>query len=450
MLEIIIPLLILFSVVLIPQIPKIGGEVRLALIFAALSAAILGGLTPVEIGAAFIDGVDQLAWVIMLSIVGSIYAETQVRLGAMQTTMLSLRSIFGKSSLGLVAAVLIALTFAGSLLGDAIAASAVIGFLVIRSLADLNIKPEQIGMIILVGAGLGSLMPPISQGVILSSSLIDIDPAPVIIISVFTVAGGVLFAILDAGRFVRGKRLPDHLLPNQSFFTIIKERWKTLIPLIVLAVIVVLDTGFDVNIFTVWEPMGQLVAYFESLPILNGIVFPIVLAIMMGAIVSFFYASVRKETGAVFKQGLKNISKTVQIQLAAGFMIGIFTATGVIDRASELMEGLQATALKLGGTVSMLFVGMLTGSQTTAQTITVPFLAPALESLDVDPVNIALGAAHISAGGQNLPPIGLTAFVVAGLIGGVLSKKVDPVKVMILAVPASLYLTLVGLIAWMI
>ncbi|QQK75722.1 TRAP transporter large permease subunit [Salicibibacter cibarius] len=450
MLEIIIPLLILFTIVLIPQIPKIGGEVRLALILAALSAAVLGGLTPVEIGSAFIDGVDQLAWVIMLSIAGSIYAETQVKLGAMQTTMLSLRSLFGRSSIGLVAAVLVALTFAGSLLGDAIAASAVIGFLVIRSLADLNIKPEQIGMIILVGASLGSLMPPISQGVILSSSLIDIDPTPVIIISIFTVTGGVLFAILDAGRFVRGKRLPEHLLPNQSFFTIIKERWKTLIPLIVLAVIVVLDTGFAFNIFTVWEPMERAVTYLEGVPILNGVVFPIVLAIMMGAIISFFYSSVRKEAGTVFKQGVKNISKTVQIQLSAGFMVGVFSATGMIDRVSELMEGLQATALKLGGTVSMLLVGMLTGSQTTAQTITVPFLAPALENLDVDPVNIALGAAHIAAGGQNLPPVGLTAFVVAGLIGGILSKKVDPVKVMILAVPASLYLTLVGLIAWFI
>ncbi|SDI35360.1 TRAP transporter large permease subunit [Natribacillus halophilus] len=450
MLDIIIPLLILFAIILIPQIPKIGGEVRLALLLAALAAAIMGGLTPVEIGVALIDGVDQLAWVIMLSITGSIYAETQVKLGAMQTTMLSLRSIFGKSSLGLVAAVLIALTFAGSLLGDAIAASAVIGFLVIRSLADLNIKPEQIGMIILVGASLGSLMPPITQGVILSTSLIDIDPTPVIVTSIFTVTGGLLFAILDASRFVRGKRLPEHLLPNQSFFTIIKERWKTLVPLIVLAFIVVLDTGFDVNIFTVWEPMGQWVAYLETLPILNGIVFPIVLAIMIGAIVSFFYASVRKETGTVFKRGLKNISKTVQIQLAAGFMVGIFSATGVIDRVSELMEGLQATALKLGGTVSMLLVGMLTGSQTTAQTITVPFLAPALENLNVDPMNIALGAAHISAGGQNLPPVGLTAFVVAGLIGGILSKKVDPVKVMLLAVPASLYLTSVGVIAWLI
>ncbi|QDI92892.1 TRAP transporter large permease subunit [Salicibibacter halophilus] len=450
MLDIVIPMLILFAIVLIPRIPKIGGDVRIALLLAALTAAIMGGLTPIEVGTALIDGVDQLAWVIMLSITGSIYAETQVKLGAMQTTMLSLRSIFGKSSLGLVAAVLIALTFAGSLLGDAIAASAVIGFLVIRSLADLNIKPEQIGMIILVGASLGSLMPPISQGVILSTSLLDMDPTPVIVISIFTVTGGVLFAILDASRFVRGKRLPEHLMPDQSFFTIIKERWKTLVPLIVLAVIVVLDTGLDVNIFTVWEPTGQLVAYLEELPILNGVVFPIVLAIIMGALVSFFYRSVRKEAGTVFKQGLKNIGKTVQIQLAAGFMIGVFSATGVIDRVSELMEGLQATALKLGGTASMLFIGMLTGSQTTAQTITVPFLGPALENLDVDPVNIALGAAHISAGGQNLPPVGLTAFVVAGLIGGILSKKVDPVKVMILAVPASLYLTLVGLIAWFI
>ena len=95
-------------------------------------------------------GIDQLAWVIMLSIVGSIYAESQVKLGTMDTTLNSLRAIFGNSPKGLIAAIFITLIIAGSFLGDAIAAATVIGFLVINSLYELKLKPEQIGMIILV------------------------------------------------------------------------------------------------------------------------------------------------------------------------------------------------------------------------------------------------------------------------------------------------------------
>lgn len=68
----------------------------------------------------------------------------------------------------------------------------------------------------------------------------------------------------------------------------------------------------------------------------------------------------------------------------------------------------------------------------------------------MDSGNIALGVSHIASAGQNMPPVGLTAFVVCGLIGGTLNVKVDPVKVMILALPNSLYLAAVGLVALLI
>src|SRR5699024_2360373 len=113
-------------------------------------------------------------------IFGAIYAESQVKLGAIDTTLNSLRSAFGNSPKGLITAVFITLIIAGSFLGDAIAASAVIGFLVIHSLHEMKIKPEQIGMFILVGASIGSIMPPITQGVFLCASLIDTDPSPLI------------------------------------------------------------------------------------------------------------------------------------------------------------------------------------------------------------------------------------------------------------------------------
>src|SRR5699024_7054855 len=249
MLEIVIPLLLLFIIALVKKIPVIGGNIKAALLVAAVSSAVISGLGPIETFMAFIDGVDRLSWVIMLSIFGSLYAASQVKLGAMDTTLNSLRSIFGNSPKGLIAAIFITLIIAGSFLGDAIAAATVIGFLVINSLNELKVKPEQIGMIILIGASVGSIMPPITQGVFLSSSLIGIDPSPVIKIAYITVAIGGIFAILESFRFVRGRKMPDHLKTTQSIFAILRERWMTLIPLFVLILIVIANTAFEYNIF---------------------------------------------------------------------------------------------------------------------------------------------------------------------------------------------------------
>ena len=60
----------------------------------------------------------------------------------------------------------------------------------------------------------------------------------------------------------------------------------------------------------------------------------------------------------------------------------------------------------------------------------------------------ALGAAHLAMAGQSMPPVCLTTFVVAGLVGGILAKKVDPVRIMIMALPVTLYFAAVGLAAW--
>ncbi|RXT06508.1 TRAP transporter large permease subunit [Ammoniphilus sp. CFH 90114] len=447
MLTIIIPMLILFAIVLIPKIPKIGGEIRIGLIAAGLVAAILGGLGPIEILKATIDGIDRLAWVIMLSIFGSIYAETQVKLGTMDTTLLSLRSVFGKSSNGLIAAIILTLVLAGSLLGDAIAAATVIGFLVINSLHELKVKPEQIGMIILVGASLGSIMPPISQGIFLSASLINTDPGPVLQVAYFTVGLGVIFAIVESFRFVKGKKLPAELLPDKTFLQIMKQKWYTLVPLLVLVFIIVANSGFKYDIFSEWPFFAIIVDTLKDIPILKGLTFKVVMAILVATFVSYLFLVFRKDTQGVFTGGLGKVKQTVQIQLSAGFMIGIFYATGAIDIVKTYAEGLHGTTLKIGGGLATALIGMLTGSQTAAQTTIVTFFGPILENLGVNPVNIAIGASHIAAAGQNMPPVGLTAFVVCGLIGGILSTKVDPVKVMFLALPNSVYFLIAGFIA---
>lgn len=450
MFEIVIPLLLLFIIALVKQIPKIGGNIKIALLVAAVSSAIISGLGPAETLLAFIDGIDRLSWVIMLSIFGSLYAESQVKLGAMDTTLNSLRAIFGNSPKGLVAAIFITLIIAGSLLGDAIAAATVIGFLVINSLYELKVKPEQIGMIILVGASIGSIMPPITQGVFLSSSLVGIDPSPVINIAYITVGVGGLLAILESFRFVRGKKMPQHLKTEKTAFEILKEKWTTLIPLAVLVAIVIANTLFKYNIFEKWTIFAAVTEPLKAVPILQGVTFQVVSAIIVAIVVSFLFPAVWKESKEVFKGGLSKVSQTVQIQLCAGIMVGVFYASGLIDKVAFMTEGLASSMVKIGGALSMVVVGMLTGSQTTAQSVIVTFLAPILKNMEVDPTLIALGASHIAAAGQNMPPVGLTAFVVCGLIGGILSKEVDPIKVMGLALPNSFYFLIVGLIAWFI
>ncbi|MFC4559853.1 TRAP transporter large permease subunit [Virgibacillus kekensis] len=450
MLEIIIPLVLLFVIALWKRIPKVGGDIRVALLVAAISSAIISGLNPGETVLAFIDGIDRLSWVIMLSIFGSLYAESQVRLGAMETTLNSLRAAFGNSPKGLIAAIFITLILAGSLLGDAIAAATVIGFLVIHSLTELKLKPEQIGMIILLGASLGSIMPPITQAVFLSASLVGTDPWPVIKLAYITVTIGAAFAIVESFRFVRGRKMPDELMPDKSVFQILKERWKTLIPLIVLIVIVLANTLFNYNIFTEVSFLVAILTPLQDIPIIQGITFQVVSAIIIAFLVSFLFPSVRKETKGVMKSGLAKVSQTVQIQVSAGIMVGVFYASGLIDKVAMMTETLASSMIKLGGAFAMVMVGMLTGSQTTAQSVIVTFLGPMLENLDVDPTLIALGASHIAAAGQNMPPVGLTAFVVCGLIGGILNKKVDPLKVMMLALPNSLYFLIIGLLVWFI
>jgi len=443
-----VPLALLLGIVLIKKIPWIGGDIRVALLAAGLSAGLLSRLDPMQFLIAAIDGLDQLSWIIMLSVFGSIYAETQVRLGAMTTTLKCLRAIFGGSPKGLVAATLLTLVLAGSLLGDAIAAATVIGFLVIHSLSDLQIKPVQIGMIILLGASLGSIMPPISQAVFLASSIVDTNPAPVVNWAYLTVGVGVVLAVVECFRFVHRRSLPPELRSKQSFFQVIRGRWQTLVPLFVLALVIIANTGFHFDVFSQTPGLQVATSWLQSVPILKGLAFPVVMAIVLATLVSFLFKPVRRDPAGTVSTGFRKVSATVQIQLSAAFMIGVFYASGAIQSVTSTVETMNGDSLKLVGAAAIVAVGMLTGSQTSAQTVIMPFLAPILEGFGVNRGNIALGASHIAAAGQNMPPVGLTAFVVCGLVGAALNVRVNPLHVMMLALPNSLYFLLIGTTAW--
>ncbi|MPN25352.1 hypothetical protein SDC9_172761 [bioreactor metagenome] len=163
-------------------------------------------------------------------------------------------------------------------------------------------------------------------------------------------------------------------------------------------------------------------------------------------IVSCFYSSVRKNLGDTMKTGILNVKNSIFVQGSAGLMLGAFYAAGQIEAVKNFALGLNQHLLKLGGAVALNLIGMLTGSQSTAQNSIFAFFGPALIEAGVDPINAAIVGSHIAASGQGMPPADLTCFVVTGLVGGILSKKVDPVKTMILNLPMCIYLFVVGCI----
>ena len=441
MIIVIVPFCVLLAIILIKKIPYIGGNITAGLLITGLLALIMGGIyNPVQWLTAWIDGIDRIAWVMCLTIFGSLYAETQVCMGTMDTVLNVMRAKFGRSPRGLITCIVIALCIAGSLLGDAVAASTVIGVLIIRSLAEMELSGEQIACTIVMGASLGSIMPPVTQAVFLAASLVGVDPTDVSKYAYFTVGLGIIICCFYvAYSFIKIKSLPEDLIPEETAGQILKKNWPVL-----LVTIILLRLVFEIDLVTLL--FGFILTPLANVKILKGLTNLIVFTMIIVTIVSCCYSSVRKNLLPTLKTGIKNVKGSIFIQGSAGLMLGAFYSAGQIEAVQNFALGLNQHLLKLGGAVSLNLIGMLTGSQSTAQNSSFAFLGPALTQLGVDPVHAAIAGSHIAASGQGMPPADLTCFVVCGLVGGILGKKVDPVKTMILNLPMCLYLFIVGCI----
>ena len=75
---------------------------------------------------------------------------------------------------------------------------------------------------------------------------------------------------------------------------------------------------------------------------------------------------------------MDKVSVTLVLQICCSFMLGTFYVAGSIDAVSAFAQGLNGHVLKIGGAAAMLLLGMLTGSQTTTQTIVFTMIGPAL------------------------------------------------------------------------
>lgn len=451
MITVIVPVLVLIVLIMVKKIPFVGGKVTYALIIAGLLALLMGGVfNPLQWVLAWIDGIDKLAWIMALNIFGSIYAASQTEMKTLDLVLNVARVSLGRSPKGLIVAIILVLGLAGSLLGDSVASATVVGILVIGILSDMQISAAGIGCIIMMGASLGSIMPPITQAVFLASSLAQVDTTPVVNISYITVGiGFVICTIYAVFAFVKIKALPEHLIPNKTAGQIMHGNWHLMLPLAVLILLVILQTATGINL--VQMATGPLMGWLSNITILKGLSNNIVTFLITATLVSLFFKPVRKNLPKVVKNGVVGALPAVKVELGAALLLGAFYAAGQIEAVQAFAASMEAGALKVSGGLGILLISALTGSQSTGQNTIFSFLAPALASVGVDPVHAAVASAHIASGGQAFPPVSAPALAISAVVESILVQKlgkdagkVDPIRVMVLTLPMSIYFVIVG------
>ena len=451
MITVIVPVLVLIVLIMVKKIPFVGGKVTYALIIAGLLALLMGGVfNPLQWVLAWIDGIDKLAWIMALNIFGSIYAASQTEMKTLDLVLNVARVSLGRSPKGLIVAIILVLGLAGSLLGDSVASATVVGILVIGILSDMQISAAGIGCIIMMGASLGSIMPPITQAVFLASSLAQVDTTPVVNISYITVGiGFVICTIYAVFAFVKIKALPEHLIPNKTAGQIMHGNWHLMLPLAVLILLVILQTAAGINL--VQMATGPLMGWLSNITILKGLSNNIVTFLITATLVSLFFRPVRRNLPKVVKNGVVGALPAVKVELGAALLLGAFYAAGQIEAVQAFAASMEAGALKVSGGLGILLISALTGSQSTGQNTIFSFLAPALASVGVDPVHAAVASAHIASGGQAFPPVSAPALAISAVVESILVQKlgkdagkVDPIRVMVLTLPMSIYFVIVG------
>lgn len=451
MITVIVPVLVLIVLIMVKKILFVGGKVTYALIIAGLLALLMGGVfNPLQWVLAWIDGIDKLAWIMALNIFGSIYAASQTEMKTLDLVLNVARVSLGSSPKGLIVAIILVLGLAGSLLGDSVASATVVGILVIGILSDMQISAAGIGCIIMMGASLGSIMPPITQAVFLASSLAQVDTTPVVNISYITVGiGFVICTIYAVFAFVKIKALPEHLIPNKTAGQIMHGNWHLMLPLAVLILLVILQTAAGINL--VQMATGPLMGWLSNITILKGLSNNIVTFLITATLVSLFFKPVRKNLPKVVKNGVVGALPAVKVELGAALLLGAFYAAGQIEAVQAFAASMEAGALKVSGGLGILLISALTGSQSTGQNTIFSFLAPALASVGVDPVHAAVASAHIASGGQAFPPVSAPALAISAVVESILVQKlgkdagkVDPIRVMVLTLPMSIYFVIVG------
>ena len=458
---VLIPIAFLILVSMCKRLPLIGGNLTAAFTGAALLSLWLGGAhEPSAWLAPWLKSMDSIAFIFFIIIFGAIFSALQIESGAMGVVLNILRALWGKTPQGLVLATLVALYFGGSLMGTVAAVGAVIGILIVPAMDEMKIEPDLICAIVVTGASMGGMMPPVSNAIILACGLIGVDEHEALLISYLTVGIGLVIIAFFFCKVYIGKKysLPEHLIPKETAWEIFSKNWVKLLPIFVLILIVMLNSipalKFNLPKYVLsLIPYGKatLFAAIAKVPFLGKIVHNIVMAMLVAIIVNILLdVSLVKRVGAKLKMQLKAIVEPEVILIATAFFLGAFQLGGQNAAIAAWAKGLNSSLLIIGGAAALLVAGMLTGGQSTAQGMLVPILAPAWTAIGVTPLHIALASAHLSMAGQGFPPCDMNTFIIAGLVGAIIGRPVNPLRSMLYSAPYCIYLFIVGIIFLML
>ena len=461
MYTVLIPILFLVLVSTIKKIPVIGGNLIVAFMGSGLLALLLGQqYNMAEWVSSWVKSFNSIAFIALIILFGAIFSSLQMETGAMETVLNILRAAFGKTPQGLVLATLIALFFSGSLMGTVAAVGAVIGLLIVPAMDDIGIHPDLICAIIVTGGSMGGMMPPVSNAIILACSLVGIESTQALLISYVTVGIGLVVITLFFCKVYIGKKysLPENLIPKEKAVSIFAKNWKKLIPLFVLIVLILLKSipsiAFDLPQWLLSRiPIGDqnLFSVISGITIIGKITNNIVMSILIAIITCFIVdRSLYKKIGGKMQTQLKSIINPEILLVATAFFLGAFKIGGQNHEIATWAGGLNSTLLIIGGSVATILAGMLTGGQSTAQSMLTPILTPAWTAIGIAPLNIALASSHLAMAGQGLPPADINTFIIAGLVGSILGKKVNPLRSMLYSTPYCIYLVLAGLVFFFI
>lgn len=444
MIAVIIPIVLLLGLIMFKKIPFIRGNVTKSLIIAGLVALLLGNVyNPIKWFTSWTNGLDRLAWVMALSLAGSLYGETQGAIGALDVVVEFFRALFGKSKRGLVIAVILAVAFGGEAFGDSIAAASVIGVMVIPALLGLGMSGEQISATILYGSLVGSIMPPISQAVYLSCSILGIGTFEALRYTYITAGICMIITIAYAAfTFVGKGAIPEELRPEEKASTIIRNGFKSLLPLFIILIFLVINAALEINIGELI--LGSFYDTLSTIPIIRGLTNSIVIILIIASLITFLWKDVRAQGINIFVNSFKNVAPSIAIQACAAFFIGSIYTGGQIEIVTEFAKSLDPNVFKIGGGIALLVVAMITGSQTSGQNVIFSFLGPMLIEVGVNPSFAAIAGSHLASAGQALPPSCTTAYVTSSMVGSAIDKKVDPIKSLLYCLPVSITLAILG------
>lgn len=458
---VLIPIAFLILVSMLKRLPLIGGNLTVAFAGAGLLSLWLGGAhDPSAWFAPWLKSMDSIAFIFFIIIFGAIFSALQIESGAMGVVLNILRALWGKTPQGLVLATLVALYFGGSLMGTVAAVGAVIGILIVPAMDEMKINEDLICAIVVTGASMGGMMPPVSNAIILACGLVGIDEHEALLISYGTVGIGLaVIAFFFCKVYIGNKySLPEHLIPKETAWEIFSKNWTKLIPIFVLILIVMLNSipslKFNLPKYLLsLIPYGKatLFAAIAKVPFAGKIVHNIVMAMIAAIVVNILLDfSLVKRVGAKLKMQMKAIIEPEAVLIATAFFLGAFKLGGQNAAIAAWAKSLDSSLLIFGGAAALLVAGMLTGGQSTAQGMLVPILAPAWTAIGISKLHIALASAHLSMAGQGFPPCDMNTFIIAGLIGAIIGRPVNPLRSMMYSAPYCIYLFIVGIIFLML